>query len=118
MARVLIIDDEQLTRVILEKTLKSNGHEVIVASNGHEGYAIIEKGNLDVVITDLLMPGKGGVELIYDVNQNQPNIKVIVISSAFEYINAAEQVGVFRIIRKPFAIKDVLQCIDDAMRES
>ena len=114
MRRILVVDDDEITRTVLMRALSKSGYEVVTVSGVDEGLKILADGDISIVLTDLLMPGKGGIELIYELAQSRPEIKVIAVSAAYEYVNIAEQVGVFRVIRKPFAIKDVLSAIQEA----
>ena len=80
MARVLVIDDDLDTRVLLEETLRSAGHEVLLASDGKEGLSIYRTKPADVVITDIYMPTKGGLETIIELRQSCPEVPIIALS--------------------------------------
>jgi len=66
MTRVIIIDDEEDIRVVLKETFVREGFDVAVASDGTEGLNLIRETGADIVITDIIMPGRDGVEIAYD----------------------------------------------------
>ena len=116
MARILIIEDTQEEREMLQKMLGTQGHEVVGAPNGEEGLAAYREKPVDLVITDILMPKKDGVETIRELREEDPDIKVIAITGArgkFNRLPAAENVGADRTLMKPFMMAELL----DAVRE-
>src|SRR6185436_11534042 len=74
MARILIIDDDPDMRSLLEQTLKSLSYEIETASNGKEGLMLYDANRPDVVITDLYMPTKGGLETIIELRRRSPQV--------------------------------------------
>ncbi len=80
MARILIVDDEELVRAAFVLLLERHGHEVCEATNGVEALAQIRKRPLDLVVTDLVMPEKDGFETIRDIRNISPSLKIIAIS--------------------------------------
>ena len=98
MARILVIDDEELARFTLREILEAAGHEVIEASNGNEGTAFQRANPCDVVITDMIMPEKEGLETIVELKGEYPDLKIIAISGG----------GRNRIIIKPFSEEDLM----------
>src|SRR5689334_18323358 len=80
-ARILVVDDEPSMREFLSICLGRAGHEVITAATGAEGIARIDKGGLDLVITDLTMPGVGGMEVLRHACGKDPGPLVLMITA-------------------------------------
>ena len=80
MARILVIDDEELARFTLREILEAAGHEVVEAANGNEGTAFQRANPCDIVITDMIMPEKEGLETIVELKGEYPDLKIIAIS--------------------------------------
>jgi len=78
--RILVIDDESQLRAMLKKFLEMEGYEVITASNGKEGLHLFSEDPADLVITDLIMPDKEGIETIKELKASNPKTKVIAMS--------------------------------------
>jgi len=111
MARVLVIDDDLDTRMLLEETLKSAGHEVVLASDGKQGVAIYRTKPADIVITDIYMPGKGGLETIIELRQSYPEVPIIALSgtgAARAMLSIAQKFGAVAVLQKPFAAQDLI----------
>jgi len=113
MARILVIDDEELARFTLREILEAAGHEVIEASNGNEGTAFQRANPCDVVITDMIMPEKEGLETIVELKGEYPDLKIIAISGGgrtrnLDFLKLAGEFGADRIIIKPFSEEDLM----------
>src|SRR5262249_25712910 len=80
MARILVIDDETQIRVLLQRVLESEGHEVFDTRDGREALTIAESQPLDLVITDIMMPDTDGIEVITTLRRSLPGIKILAIS--------------------------------------
>jgi DNA-binding response OmpR family regulator len=80
MTKRLVIEDDDRLRTTLRKMLERSGYEVVVASNGKEGIKHFREAPCDLVITDLIMPEKEGLETIRELKEEVPDIKVIAIS--------------------------------------
>lgn len=120
MARILIIDDEKLVRATLLQTLEKAGHEVIEAANGKDGIALYEETGADLVITDIIMPEKEGIETILDLRRDHPELKIIAISGgarigATNHLELAGTAGAQCVLQKPFAQQDLLRAIRDTL---
>lgn len=88
--RALIIDDEQYVRLVLEQTLKEEGCEVVVASDGNAGIAALRAQTFDCVITDLRMPGIDGLAVLKWVTDHQPGIDVVMLTGHGDVKDAVE----------------------------
>ena len=80
MARILIIDDDGPVRLILRKALEGDGYEVLDASNGKVGIELFKEERADLIICDLIMPEKDGIETIKEFARDFPELKIIAIS--------------------------------------
>lgn len=80
MPHILIIDDDATIRTLLTKLLANEGLDVTVAENGRVAEALLNTKNFDVVITDLVMPEKEGLEMIIDIMRTRPTLPVIAVS--------------------------------------
>lgn len=122
MARILVVDDEPEVLLLLTDILESVGHEVIRATNGEEGLREFQKGNVDLIVTDIIMPDKEGLESIMDYKQLNPEVKIIAISGGARigphtYLKMAEKFGAKRVFSKPFRNKELLDAIEELLAE-
>jgi DNA-binding response OmpR family regulator len=116
MARVLVIDDVEELREVLREALRADGHDVVVAAEGGEGLALHRRDPVDVVITDIFMPGQEGIETILELRRCFPGVKVIAMSGggtlgSLDYLQAAEQLGADRALMKPFRYDAMLAAV-------
>lgn len=119
MARILIMDDDAAVRTALKKLLQQEGHEITEAQNAAEGAKIYSVSTLDLIITDLLMPERDGVEALLELRSQYPDIKTIVISGdAPEFLPIVEDLGANRTIAKPFKNQDVLTAVRELLAEN
>jgi two-component system, NtrC family, response regulator AtoC len=118
MAKVLVVDDEVNLRKVLAAMLRRGGYEVTVAANGEQGLAEFEKSGADVVVTDLVMPKVGGMELLKAINANQPDVPVIIITAHGTVDSAVEAIklGAFDYITKPFDQAEIQAVIAKAAK--
>lgn len=120
MARILIIDDNAQLREMLNLMLTQAGHEVAEAGSGEMGVKLYRETPSDLVIVDILMPEKGGLETIVELKRDFPNAKLIGISGGFqkktdENHSLAELLGVERTLSKPFASEELLKAVGDVL---
>lgn len=117
MARILVIDDEDLARFTVANILESAGHEVVEASDGEEGLALQKEHPFDLVVTDIIMPKKEGVETIVELKRDFPDMKVIAISGGgrtrnLDFLELAKQFGADKILAKPFTEEELLENVN------
>ena len=116
MARILIIEDEDPIRMSLQRLLEHAGYEVDVASDGEEGIGRHRRQPADLIITDLLMPEKEGLETIQEFRRNFPQVKIIAISGAgFKYLPMASEFGASRTFSKPLEYDELLEAIEELL---
>ncbi|RKY29684.1 MAG: two-component system response regulator [Candidatus Omnitrophota bacterium] len=112
MAKILIVEDERDIRSLVAKALSAKGYEVFEASNGYEGWYMLQKEKPDLVILDIMMPVMDGMEVLKKI-RNHPEFKempVIMLTGKSEDKDILEgySVGADYYITKPFDIKTVL----------
>jgi two-component system, chemotaxis family, chemotaxis protein CheY len=117
MPSILLIDDEESFRAVLKVSLEQMGHTVVAAKDGREGVASYSKGTFDLVITDLIMPDKEGIETIMDLRKLNPAVKIIAMSgggrvTSVDYLQIARQVGAKKILAKPFLYEEIKEAIE------
>jgi DNA-binding response OmpR family regulator len=132
MTDVIVIDDEEDIRVALKEVLQRAGFEVEVASTGDDGLELLRERGADLIITDVIMPGKNGVETAYDIRMEFPGTKIIVISGGgnvapmdYEpaaikttaYLASASAVGADLTITKPFDREELINAVIDLVGE-
>lgn len=123
MAHILVIDDNAEFREILRAHLEANGHQVALAENGDRGLAVLDRGGIDIVLTDILMPQRDGVEVLRAAKQRWPDLPVIAISGggwigAGELLGMAERLGADLVLQKPVRRDDLISAVDAALREN
>jgi DNA-binding NtrC family response regulator len=119
-ARILVADDEQNLRRVLVALLRREGHEVIQASTGLEAIERLGHGDLDVIITDLRMPGADGMEVLRTASRTQPHVPVIMITAYGSVGQAVEAIkaGAFDYIEKPFEQEVIRTTVDKAIGQA
>jgi DNA-binding response OmpR family regulator len=122
MARILLIDDDEMLRNVLSKSLTYAGHVIIQAADGRQGIELTRATTLDLVITDLVMPVQEGVETILTLKRERPELPVIAISGGVSnaklYLEIAARMGAKRILAKPFTPQELVQQIDEVLAGS
>jgi CheY-like chemotaxis protein len=112
MGRILIIDDEASARTVIRTGLEVDKHEVREAINGQEGLDLFREDPVDIVIVDMVMPGKGGLEVIDELRQNYPDVKIISISGqSIADLNRSPARGADLAIGKPIDIWNLLKIV-------
>jgi YesN/AraC family two-component response regulator len=122
MARILLIDDEETFRGTLAKILQREKHEVTTAANGVEAMKHITTDKFDLVITDLVMPEKEGLETILEIRKLLPELKIIAMSgggrgSANDYLKIASKMGADKTLAKPFTKAEIILAIGELVGE-
>jgi len=117
MARILVVDDSELARRMLGDILTRHGHEVTGAPDGDSALAFLGETAFELVITDFMMPGMMGDELVRRIHQRWATLPVVVISSYTdsELFRAVRALPVARIINKPFAEADILTAVGELL---
>jgi DNA-binding response OmpR family regulator len=120
MQRILLVDDDTALRRLLRLNLTKMGYTVAEASNGKEALAKQESDPVELVLTDLIMPEKEGLETIPELRRKYPQIKIIAMSgggrgSAANYLKIAKMMGADRVMTKPFSYQELAAAIAQIM---
>ncbi|HZW87561.1 MAG TPA: sigma-54 dependent transcriptional regulator [Myxococcaceae bacterium] len=118
MAKVLVIDDEANLRKVLAALLRRDGYDVTIAEDGEMGLAEFQKNGADAVITDLVMPKVGGMEVLKAINGADPEVPVIIITAHGTVDSAVEAIklGAFDYVTKPFDQTELSNVLAKAIR--
>jgi len=120
MAHILVVDDKEPIRHIIERGLLRAGYQVDLAADGNEALALAVTTTYDLVVMDMVMPGLGGLDTITELHKLEPNIKVIAISGGDVlepelYLKAAQDLGVVASLPKPFLIDELVSEVDKSV---
>ncbi|NPA36570.1 MAG: response regulator [Chlorobi bacterium] len=115
--KILIIDDEPEITRMLKRLFERAGFKVQSASNGEDAMFMIAENNFDLVVTDIIMPKKEGIETITSIKKDFPDIKIIAMSgggrySPEGYLKSAKMLGADKIFKKPFDHKEILLTVE------
>ncbi|MDH5358177.1 MAG: response regulator [Gammaproteobacteria bacterium] len=110
--KVLVIDDQRVTVIVLEEVLKNNGYEVITSTDSSLAAQLIEKNSPDIVILDILMPDIDGIELLKIIRENYSELPVITISSDKLYLRISEKLGASASFTKPIFHDDLIAMVN------
>ena len=116
MARILLIDDDQECREAIRVALENLGHVVFEAADGKTGMARVAEAGIELIITDVLMPGTDGVEVIGAMRRLHPQVKIIAMSggghvSGTNYLKLAKKMGATEVLAKPFSQDELAETI-------
>lgn len=116
--RILVVEDDPRVRDVLYQALAMGGYDVVATADGEEALAAYAAAPTDLIITDLLMPRKDGVETIRGLRRQHPAAKVIAVTAArgrFNRLTAARHVGAHHTLLKPFGLGDLLTLVRDVL---
>lgn len=114
MASILIVDDEASIRSLLRKILEEDGHQIREASNGEVGLTLYREAPAELVITDILMPERDGMEVTLALTREFLDAKVIAMTGATgdqNFLNVAKLFGARRVIKKPFSVEAIRRLV-------
>ena len=117
MAKILLVEDDELVRDMLVQTLERAHHEVLSAANGDEAVDILKTTNPDIMVTDIIMPKKNGITLIPEVKNRHPKMDIIAISGGGRldptgYLDLSESLGAALSFEKPIDNHALIMAID------
>lgn len=122
MTQAIIVDDEPGMRSLLEEALSEAGHEVMATESVEEAVKEFRRQPASVMITDLVMPGKNGIDLIMSLRHEYPQAKIIAISGGggikgrFDYLEIANLIGADSIMKKPIDINELVRKVGNMLR--
>jgi CheY-like chemotaxis protein len=110
---ILVVDDEADVRELLSEILEECGYQVFQAEDGKDALRCLHARQMDLIITDLIMPEQEGLETISRMRMEMPEMKIIAMSGSFEpsYLRVARLLGADRTLQKPFSFDDVLAVV-------
>lgn len=115
MARIVLIDDTELVRDTIQIVLERAGHEVIAAASGLGIETVVARDEPDLVITDMLMPGRDGVEIVLSLRRRRPGLRIIGMSGGGNRgvldLGMATKLGVSATIAKPFEPHELVELV-------
>ncbi len=121
MKRVLVVDDEEDMLWMLQRNLNKGmtDVEILAAKSGEEALALLSDRSVNLVITDINMPGMSGLDLLIEINNRFPGTGVIIMTAypSNAYENKAMMSGSLRFIEKPFDIKEVRSIVEEVLKE-
>jgi CheY-like chemotaxis protein len=123
MPRILLIDDDETLRSALRRSLERAGYDTLEAADGRAALKLLTGDQVDVIITDLVMPEMEGIELIVSLRKSHPTVPVIAISgggrtNSPQYLKIARGVGAARVLAKPFENEQLLEAVRELVDES
>ncbi|HZT87575.1 MAG TPA: response regulator [Stellaceae bacterium] len=113
MQKILVIDDDALVRSMIARVLRREGYEVMLAADGASGLRMFCAGNPDLVVTDIIMPEKEGLETIREFRSRAPDVKIIAISGSgkigdTDFLTIAAKLGATEVLGKPFQPRELV----------
>lgn len=126
MATILIIDDEEDVRETLSAALQLEDFHTLEAPHGDYGLRLLEKNTVDLIVTDIFMPEKEGLETIVEVKERWPTLKIIAISGGpgtfgrigaenRDFLPAAKDMGADRVMNKPFLPSELIKVVQELL---
>lgn len=121
MAKILLLEDDASLRQMLGISLQEMGHTVVAASSGEEASVLQEQEGADVLLTDILMPHKEGLEIIMEFRREWPQVAIVAMSgggrmSGGHYLHMAKGLGASAVLDKPFSNEALAAAIQSALR--
>jgi DNA-binding NtrC family response regulator len=115
--KVLIAEDDKVLRLMTAKLLEVSGYQVSTCDDGQKAIQLIENNSYDLVITDLMMPGATGIEVLRATRRTQPRTMVIMItgSPSPQNLLEAKREGAYAYLQKPFNLKQFLSILQNAV---
>jgi CheY-like chemotaxis protein len=110
---IMFVDDEDEVRAPLATLLRIEGYRVLEARSTQEALRVLAREHVDVLLTDVVMPGSDGIELSERARQMQPQIRVIFATGYLARAVTADKLG--KLLFKPVRLKDILGALDEVM---
>lgn len=119
MAKILVIDDDQDILNFIQSGLDEL-HEVTIALDGEQGLRACEVSSFDIILTDIFMPFRDGLDIVREVNRLYPNSKTIAMTGQFnegqtDYLKAAQAFGAHAALQKPFTLDQLIDIVEQAL---
>ena len=119
MARILIVDDDDMERTLERNILEKLGHELYLAVDGANALEVFRAEDIDVVITDMVMPLIDGLSLIREIRRMDPEAEVIAVSGVSrDELGLAQELGAFETLFKPVDPEKLVEAVNSAVTRS
>jgi CheY-like chemotaxis protein len=118
MTRILVVDDEHLVRNLTVQVLERAGYDVVSVADAQHAIELLEQDTVDLVVTDVVMPGQSGVELLNELRDRRPDIPVLLMTGGSpepERTSRALELGASGIVYKPFSHADLTTAVQAAL---
>ena len=114
--RILVVDDEPTVRRACVRTLTRRGYDVYTAAGGHEALELLRSTGYDLLVTDIRMPGMGGLELLRLARELDPQLLAVILTGygTVEICTTSIQLGVSGFVAKPFTLQDLTETVGNA----
>ena len=117
---ILVVEDSEELRKVVERALVRQGYRVVVAGDGAAALEVLRTSPVDLLITDVLMPGRDGIETLVEVQDQFPALPVIVMSGGGllepeVYLDSAAGLGARRTLAKPFRLTELFEATREAL---
>lgn len=117
---ILVVDDDELVRETLVGYLRTSGFQVTSAVDGEQALEKLKEGAFDLVLTDLIMPNREGIETIVELRRRHTPVKIIAISGGgrtgdVDFLQMASMLGADGILRKPFSRAELVQKVHEVL---
>lgn len=121
MAKILVVDDDDQVRLMMRQVLERDGYTVATAADGKEAIKLFKIEAFDLVITDIIMPEKEGIETITELRRDYPELKIIAISGGGRhrpegYLELAKGLGATMTMVKPFERSEILAAVKNVLK--
>ncbi len=118
MARILVIDDDASYRALLREFIEEKGHSVLEASDADEGLSVFLREKIDLVVSDLMMPVKSGMELLHELRQINPKVLFVMVTGYPTLDTATKSIkeGAYDYLVKPVGKYDLIAAIEKAVK--
>jgi CheY-like chemotaxis protein len=115
---ILIADDEPAMRRLIRDSLSEKSYEIVEAADGRAVIKMIQNASVDLIITDVCMPERDGLETIQAIRRLRVNTKILAVSGAFDglFLAAARAFGADAALAKPFRPNDLADCVDQLLQ--
>ncbi len=120
MKKILIIEDDPAIRIGIKETFLSEGYSIEEADTGDIGFKIAQKSKFDLIILDLILPGKDGIEICKDLRNNGVKTPIIMVTSRKEEIDKilGLEIGADDYVTKPFSVRELVARVKALIRRS
>ncbi|MCD6358978.1 MAG: response regulator [Dehalococcoidia bacterium] len=118
--KILVVDDQSMIRDVIRDILKQSGHQIATAESGADALDVLQEEDFDVLLTDIMMPGMSGLELVSKVRELKPMV-VSVLLTAYPSVDSIDQsiahLGAYDYLLKPVDKNKLCDTIDRAVRK-